>query len=450
MTKKLIALAAASVLLFALSSICFAKPELSVNGWYRVRGHFYQDIDLDKDTGGAGEKERSFWEQKFVINPSLKITDNITILARLRALDMVWGYNHMPYGLTFESPVLPGGERNPDDPNANFTWDRLWANITLGKYGTFMIGRQNTNLFHNYFVSDEDTYGRVNWMIWPVPDKVLAGFLYDKRGEDNIDDMNDGEATHWCPWFMIFEKNWTFGYVHSWFIYYTPTGRGNAHFNDAMFNAKIGTIPIELKSEFTYTFGTAAPGVDITDSFSMFADFSVPLEGPVNKVSLLFSYFQGYKEDTQVSWSGVLGSNVDWVDDWEVDLILFNQILGRVINAMVIRPRVDITFPGAEKWGAYVSCLYAMADQNAEHQPYYVKDTRVAPGWGALPVNNGTGVVLTDGTDKDMGFEVDVGIKYALAENSDVVLGIGYFAPGKYFVGEDPCLGFRLKTMVRF
>ena len=444
MKKKLMALAVVSVLLVALSSVCFAL-ELSVNGWYRVRGHFYENIDLDKDTGGAGQKERSFWEQKFVINPSLKITDNITILARLRALDTVWGYNDMPYGLTFESPVLPGGARNPNDPNSNFTWDRLWANITLGKYGTFMIGRQNTNLFHNYFVSDEDTYGRVNWMIWPVEGKVLAGMLYDKRAEGDIDDMNDGEATHLCPWFMVFQEKWTVGYVHSWFIYYTPNGRGNAHFNDAMLNAKLG--PVDLKSEFTYTFGTAAPDVDITDSFSMFADFSVPLEGPVNKVSLLFSYFQGYKDDTQVSWSGVLGSNVDWVDDWNVDLILFNQILGRVINAMVIRPRVDFKIPGAEKWGVYVSGLYAMADQYARFQPYYPVAT---PGWGTLPVNNGTGAALTAGDDKGMGFEFDAGLSYSLAENSDVVLALGYFAPGKYFENQDACYGARLKTMVRF
>lgn len=445
MTKKLIALVAASVLLFALSSVCFAEPELTVNGWYRVRGHFYGNIDLDKETTGPGMKDRSYWEQKAVIQPTLKVTDSITILSRFRALDTVWGYNDMPYGLTFEGQNLPGGARNPDDPNANFTWDRLWAMISLGKYGTVTIGRQQTDLFHNYFVSAEDTYGRVNWMIWPVEGKVLTGLLYDKRGEGDIDDMNDGEATHWCPWFMIFEKDWTLGYVHSWFIYYTADGRGNAHFNDAMFNAKLG--PVDLKSEFTYTFGTAEPGVDITDSFSMFADFSVPLEGPVNKVSLLFSYFQGYKEDTDVSWSGVLGSNVDWVDDWEVDLILFNQILGRVINAIVIRPRVDITFPGAEKWGAYVSCLYAMADQEAQYQPYY---PNALPGWGSLPVNNGTGAELTATDEKGMGFEIDVGIKYALAENSDVVLGVGYFAPGKYFVGEDPCLGIELQTMIRF
>ena len=445
MTKKLIALAAASVLLFALSSVCFAKPELSVNGWYRVRGHFYGNIDLDKDTTGPGAKDRSYWEQKFVMNPVLKVTDSITILARIRALDMVWGYNDMPYGLTFEGQCLPGGARNPDDPNANFTWDRLWAMISLGKYGTVNIGRQNTELFHNYFVSAEDTYGRVSWMIWPVPNQVLAGLLYDKRGEGDIDNMNDGEKTHWCPWFMIFQEKWTFGYVHSWFIEYQAAGRVHNHFNDAMLNAKLG--PVDMKSEFTYTFGEASPGVDITDSFSMFADLSVPLEGPVNKVSLLFSYFQGYDKDTNVSWPGLLGSNVDWVDDWEIDLILFNQILGRVINAIVIRPRVDITIPGAEQWGVYVSALYAMASQEAQYQPYYPNAT---PGWGNLPVNNGTGATLTATDDKGMGFEVDVGIKYALAENSDVVLGVGYFAPGKYFVGEDPCLGIELQTMVRF
>lgn len=444
MTKKLIALVAASVLLFALSSVCFAEPELTVNGWYRVRGHFYGNIDLDKETTGPGMKDRSYWEQKAVIQPTLKVTDSITILSRFRALDLVWGYNDMPGGLTFQGQCEPDGTRNPMDPNSNFTWDRLWAMISLGKYGTVTIGRQQTDLFHNYFVSAEDTYGRVNWMIWPVPNQALVGFLYDKRGEGNIDDMNDGEATHWCPWFMIFQEKWTFGYVHSWFIYHTAAGRGNAHFNDAMFNAKLG--PVDLKSEFTYTFGTAEPGVDITDSFSMFADFSVPLEGPVNKVSLLFSYFQGYKEDTQLSWSGVLGSNVDWVDDWEIDLILFNQILGRVINAIVIRPRVDITIPGAEQWGVYVSALYAMADQEAQYQPYAATGT---PGWG-LPADSGTGAALTATDDKSMGFEVDVGISYALAENSNVVLGVGYFAPGKYFVGEDPCLGIELQTMIRF
>ena len=145
MKRKLIALAAAGFLVFAFTGACLAEPELSVTGWFRVRSYWVPNIALDK----TSTRERTYTDQRLILDPVLKVTDAIQIKMRLRVLDYIWGYNTMP-GWNFGQQIDETSVRNPADPS-NITWDRAWAVISLGKYGLFQIGRMDCSCPHRTY-----------------------------------------------------------------------------------------------------------------------------------------------------------------------------------------------------------------------------------------------------------------------------------------------------------
>ena len=134
MKRKLIALATAGFLVFAFTGLCLAEPELSVTGWFRVRSYWVPNIALDK----TSTRERTYTDQRLILDPVLKISDAVQIKGRLRVLDYIWGYNTMP-GWNFGQQIDETGARNPADPS-NITWDRAWAVISLGNTDSFRLG----------------------------------------------------------------------------------------------------------------------------------------------------------------------------------------------------------------------------------------------------------------------------------------------------------------------
>lgn len=433
MKKKLLIFGVAGLVVLLVASVCLAEIEFSVGGHFRALSYWITNPDLVK-----GGPERSYTEQRLILNPVLKISDWIQVKARLRALDYIWGYNGVP-GLTWPGMIdATGAATNQGEGGTNnFQWDRAWVHLFFGKYGSLQIGRQQTDLFHNFSIAEDDTYPRYHYItpVFSLPNEnnIMFGMLYDKRAEGNIDvAADDGFA--WCPWVFFWNPNITVGYV--FFVWDVanvgPAGESsNWLMHDAMINAKIG--PVDIKSEIDYLMGRWIGSWDkVKHSLEFFVDAGVPIPSPVvNRASVVVGLFSGTKEAVAGEHFGSLGSNEDWVDEWKIDLILWDQIYNTIYNAWIIRPKIDFVVPNS-KFGGFLSACMSFADQEAQYN------------LGPLP--------LTAGSEKTIGTEIDLGINYTLGPRQTIELVLGMLMPGKYFAdtNQDTTMGAALKTHIRF
>jgi hypothetical protein len=434
--KKLLAFGVAGLLVLLVGSIGLAAIEFSVGGDFRTLSYYVANPDLNKDVG----VERTYTEQRLILNPVLKLSDAIQLKMRLRALEYIWGDNGVG-GLTW-GPMIRTNQGYDNTLSSNFEWDRAWVQLFLGKYGSLQIGRQQTDLFHNFSIAEDDTYPRYHYItpVFSLPNEnnIMFGILYDKRAEGNID-VGSGDSFAWCPWVFFWNPKITVGYVFFVWDFYGAAENGkNANWimHDAMINAKIG--PVDIKSEWDYLMGDALPwaavnpGDDIKHTLEFFVDASVPLTTPVvNRASVVVGLFSGVKEAVAGEVTGSIGSNEDWVDEWKIDLILWDQIYNTIRNAWIIRPKIDFVVPNS-KFGGFLSACMSFADQEAQYNP------------GPLP--------LTTGTEKGIGTEIDLGVNYTLGPRQTIELVLGMLMPGKYFdeANRDTTIGAALKTHIRF
>ena len=444
MKKKLLILGVTGLLVVLVASIALAEIEFSVGGHFRALSYWITNPDLVK-----GGPERSYTEQRLILNPVLKISDSIQVKARIRALDYIWGDNGVP-GLTWPGmgvydPATTSivATNQGESGTNNFQWDRAWVHIFLGKYGSLQIGRQQTDLFHNYSIAEDDTNPRYHYItpvFNPAPDQnLMFGMFYDKRSEGNInvvtgDGINDSFA--WCPWAFFWNPKITVGaglfeWVWSGLGPAGEAGIWNQVF--VMINTKLG--PVDIKSEGDIFFGKMiGTYLDYKHNLQFFVDASVPLETSpyIDKVAVVVGLFQG-ATDSVTDFTGALGSNEDWVDEWKIDLILWDQIYNTIGNAWIIRPKIDFVVPDT-KWGGFLSACMSFADQEAQYN--------------AAPA----GIVLTTGTEKSIGTEIDLGLNYTLGPRQTIELVAGLLMPGKYFdeANRDTTIGVAVKTHIRF
>jgi len=402
----------------------------------------------------------------------LKLSDAIQLKMRIRALDYVWGYNTVGTYCDLTWPWMngPGATVQGDSGTNNFQWDRAWVQVGLGKYGSIQIGRQQTDLFHNFSIAEDDTYPRYHYItpVFSLPNEnnIMFGMLYDKRDEGNIDKSSD-DSFAVCPWVFFWNPKITIGYV---FFVWNRAGQGPAGesgnwiMHDAMINTKIG--PVEIKSEWDYDTGKLVGfWLDHKDTFEFFVDAGVPLTTPVvNRGSVVVGLFSGSKTPKVGVHSGALGSNEDWVDEWKIDMILWDQIFNTVHNAWIIRPKIDFVVPNS-KFGGFLSACMSFADQYARYQDGLavydpvrrydnpgvdgiVGTSDDVYGWDVAP----SGAVLTGGDEKTIGTEINLGINYTLGPRQTVELVLGMLMPGKYFAEDnrDTTIGAALKTHIRF
>lgn len=428
MKRKLLAFGVAGLVVLLVASICLAEVEFSVGGHFRARSYLVTNPDLVKDG-----PERSYVDQRLILDPVLKLSDAIQVKARIRALDYVWD----------ETILTPNLAIAPD-------MYRAWVQVALGEYGSLQIGRQPADMWHNYVVSEENTYPRYHY-ITPVfnvgnGNGITGGFLYEKIEEGDIDKAGD-DSFAWCPWVLFTNPNVTVGY--SCYVL-DKANVGNAIMNDAMINAKIG--PVDVKSEVTLSLGKAVPlSADYKHNLSFFVDAGVPIEASpyVDRASVMVGLFQG-KTDSTTDVTGSLRADDDWIDEWKIDLILWDQLYSTIDNAWIIRPKIDFVVPDT-RWGGYLSACMSFADQEAKYQVYPGPDGLLGTAddiTGQAP----NGADLTDGTEKSIGTEIDLGINYTLGPRQTIELVAGMLMPGKYFHEDnrDITIGMALKTHIRF
>jgi hypothetical protein len=487
MKKKLLVFGVAGLLVLFVVGIGLTSdlldPEFSVGGEFRTLSYYISHPSLTTK-GAYGTEERSYTEQRLILDPVLKINDFVTVKMRIRALDYIWGYNGVG-GLTWPTMIGYNNTTGSTFPISqgeagtnNFQFDRAWVQVSLGKYGSLQIGRQDTELFHNFSISAEDTYPRYHY-ITPVfkigeNQSIMFGILYDKRQEGNIDTSGGGasDSFAWCPWAFYMSPKLTVGYVC--FVWNTknvgPSGQaGDWVMNDWMIDCTLG--PVTVQSEWDIDCNKEIMGWRSSrDNFEFFIDAGAPLSTPIiPRVGALVAYFEGVSAydaaNSATVHGGAIGTNRDWVIEQDIDLILWNQIYnGHIDNAWILRPKINFAVPNT-KWGGWLSACISFADQDAKYNPvlgtitsgpyagqptgpwYYLDPTTITSQNIAGPFPT-----LTSGSAKTMGTEVDLGISYTLAPRQVIELVLGVFSPGAYFDASNrqSTFGAGVKTMIRF
>jgi hypothetical protein len=448
MKKRLLTFGVAGLIVLLVASFCLAEIEFSVGGHFRARSYMVANPDLVK-----GGPERSYTDQRLILNPVLKLSDWIQVKMRLRALDYIWGHNTVP-GLTWPEQIddTEAATGQGEGGSNNFQWDRAWVHIFLGKYGSLQIGRQQTDLFHNYSIAEDDTYPRYHYItpvFNPGPDQnLMFGILYDKRSEGNVDRVTDvivappagigaraNDSFAWATWGFFWNPQVTIGAgLFEWvWSGIGPAGEASV-WNQifVMINTKLG--PVDIKSEGDIFFGKMiGTYLDYKHNLQFFVDASVPVETSpyIDRAAVVVGLFQG-TTDSATDFTGSLGSNEDWVDEWKIDLILWDQIYNAIYNAWIIRPKIDFVIPDT-KWGGFLSACMSFADQEPQYNP--------APA----------GITLGT-TEKTIGTEIDLGINYTVGPRQTIELVGGIFMPGKYFAeaNRDTTIGAAVKTHIRF
>ncbi|OVE82350.1 hypothetical protein BVY03_01165 [bacterium K02(2017)] len=203
--------------------------EFSAHGYYRLRFEYTHDLDLQRPNAGIvpgdlneNRNDRfgtiAFAQQRFRLNPKLKINDHITINGQLDMLDnILFGqsdvrslniYNPIQGTVNLSAANGPYGVIGPTagditgSGGGNVNVRRLWVDI-LTSAGQFRIGRQPSHFGLGIFNNDGDsiegdfgdTFDRILYLAslgFSNGHRINFGVVYDFAFEAGVDPSLDG------------------------------------------------------------------------------------------------------------------------------------------------------------------------------------------------------------------------------------------------------------------
>ena len=203
--------------------------DFSAHGYYRVRFEYTHDLDLQRPNAGVvpGDLENdsndrfgtiAYAQQRFRVNPHLKLNDNISIHGQMDIFDNLLLGQSQVQTLSVSNPIV--GTLNLPQANGpfgvigttggdalgsgggNINVRRLWVDI-LTSAGQFRIGRQPSHfglgIFNNDGDGEEgdfgDTFDRVMYLAGldlNGNNRVNFGLVYDYAFEATLDPSLDG------------------------------------------------------------------------------------------------------------------------------------------------------------------------------------------------------------------------------------------------------------------
>ena len=100
------------------------EVNLSVTGYYRLRGFWINEQGNPFSAGQSASgtpkfnTDTEFWDMRLMLNPDLKVTDNIHVKAQFRILDdFIFGHNTAPVMAAPRSSILRRGRARFRSPN---------------------------------------------------------------------------------------------------------------------------------------------------------------------------------------------------------------------------------------------------------------------------------------------------------------------------------------------
>lgn len=212
--------------------------DFSAHGYYRTRFEYMHDLDLQTPNPGIVPADASndsndrfgavaYGQQRFRVNPHLKINDNISIHGQMDIFDnLLFGQSEVR-SLTVTNPIvgtigLPAangpygviGTTGGDvlgSGSGNVNARRLWVDI-LTSGGQFRIGRQPSHFGLGIFTNDGDavegdfgdTYDRIMYLAGIELNKgnrinfgMAYDFAYEGQHDPSLFGLDDGETSNW-------------------------------------------------------------------------------------------------------------------------------------------------------------------------------------------------------------------------------------------------------------
>ncbi len=313
----------------------------SAHGYYRLFLDWSYDLDTQKPSNIQQGNQRGndrfgnivFAQQRFRIDPILKVNDNISFQAQLDLLDNVLFGSHDVVELTTHNPVtgtltLPGGTGafGVTGPKAGdiitggggaINLRRLYVDI-LTPVGKFRIGRQPSNWGLGIFQNDGngmfdkfgDTFDRFLYLgkydfedASSLAFALLVDFVYNAQ-QDPVLSLLEGpvnpasQNTYQFTGALIYQKDTFEVGTYSGFRFHNGSGLREGTALNADGEPVPGAIagdtrlfygdiygrwnkgPYSVAGEYVYLGGTLAPGICI-NAISVPPGFSNPLPNPV-------------------------------------------------------------------------------------------------------------------------------------------------------------------------
>lgn len=459
--------------------------EVSLGGYQRVRHYFIEDVDISDPTGKILHSNTSYFQQRIRLEPTVRISENVKLIGQIDIFDdVIFGNNNAAVPALAGSPSSQGPDGSFTDRQFGVRAvnpKRFYADVLL-PFGKLEFGRMPSNwglgLLENdgngfknewgdaHFGSTRDRIlfatkplGKEGPMILALGfDKLVtanANTLAPGSIDNNLDDV---QQFFLVPVYQPQEKKVTVGAFAAYRTQdstktdiYAVSGYGDVEFE-----------PVRLQLEAVWIGGSSEAFRTIlinegkngrTDVNALNGVLRATYSYDPLKIIVEGGYASGMKNDAALPLNSTDKSSkitsYPFNPDYNVGLILFEELLARktaeavgtgttipypefreliptygsVENAWYAAPLVK--FDLTEAFGMKLGVLYAQSIE-----PLTDPNSRYESSVYGRNYDGGK-------PSRDLGWEIDYGLHFGLADNFDVGVQLGYFIPGKAFANRD-------------
>ncbi|HOW57419.1 MAG TPA: hypothetical protein PKZ12_05420, partial [Smithellaceae bacterium] len=358
----------------------------------------------------------SFYFQRLRVQAEYVAAPGVSVLTRFDALERAWGAVRSTPGTTADS--ISSGTRAE---NENIAFDYACI-VYASPVGLFRVGIQPGGGFGTVFA---DSVGPRQRLFYNSPN--LGGFTLLAIHEVFTDnsrmvnqpasvtsdrDYEDGQLA-----FIYAAKTWQVGMAYVYLV--NATSRDAATPYKSKFNLLIPYVkanigPVAIQAELDYWFGkmrdyevAGVTALEKLNSLAGWVDVKVNL-GPAYFGGMV-AYSQGQPDQDMTR--DTLNQHASGGADWNPCMIMFNYDLTYWQGGIT-----GITNAFSNAWLYQVNGGVKIDKFDIGASITYATRDTVAPG-----------------TDKALGWEVDVTGTYKITNNLSYMLGIGYLSTGDYF-----------------
>lgn len=441
--KKIISTVAALGLVAGFAATASAM-EFSMTGKYVLEGYMLNNADGEDKSFGTVDGTfpnaggfnpysdeagtDSAWVQTFLVKPTLKVNDKITMFSEIRfAKDSDWGDDAADGG-----PGM-GDHRGVDIYHIYMEY--------MSPVGKLRMGRTPAGSWGSDFMSTSTTANRFMW--WPsfVAEPFSLCLYTQKTVEDDWDNNNDDQDSDMYEIDLTYKvDNMNLRAAYDFINDKTNSDNGPApaasydrQHNRLKLNADMQFGPVSVLSEYGWQFGdfrdydTEDAGVDEdrdVDAMAFMLDVSTKMDKL--DIGLLYFWAEGQDEiddaddDMTAAMNGALDNGIG--DDFNPYYILTGDHTG-MLNSDEYDADPFMVQGGVHAIGIHTD--FAVSDQLSLHGAvaYALVDeeSRVEQMLGGVSV------------DDEYGWEIDLGAKYKLLDNLTYELRGAYFNTGDFF-----------------
>jgi hypothetical protein len=435
--------------------------DVSYEGYFRARGNYYYDLDLNRDNPNS-PNSRAFTDFRFRLNPTFYITDKVRIRSSLNFFDGVLGdkpfraspysnpataYNHnwdpneietgtLGRPISSLSQTSYGGYYTPDglvettDLKA-IDLRRVWAEIDL-PYGTVKVGRMpfqlGMGIYANAGDDPDQEFGSTRDRI--IFDTAFGPYYVRPGLGWLVEGALDQSADDFMEYFFQFGRKLENQEISIYLAYnnqsnYRPdttvtTGtlvdRGT-HYWSFDFSAQNQFEPVNLMGELALFSGRAVGKELLAINAAGRAEWNFK----PSTVTTEIGYSSG--TDAADANAGDL-KTIPFNRDYNISLLLFEEAIPGGKNSRTNAGTLDTT-PSAPHSGAISNVIYARLRWDYDVAPFFQPSINIVVPYAAKKPAGGSG--------KLYGIEYDFITKWPIGQHFIGDLSFGHLIPGTFY-----------------